>query len=211
MALDDLYQTTHKFAAFGVTMHNVYHSERVNPGETAQDINDAFAFSIRPHIRALQPTFFTNIELVTFSLGDSQDFHTQAIADAGLRVVIDASPSFVAAGVRFPTRDRDVHAGQKRFAGLVEADIQTGVIIAATLVLVQDIADALLLPWLASSDSHQVANYVIIKRVCDEVDPVSGDCLQYRLPKDAETPVYYQPNSSVLNSDATSQVSRKTF
>lgn len=209
MALDDLFQLTHKYAAFGKNMHNVYHVERANAGEVAQDVNDAFANSILPVIRLLQPSAFNNIELVTFNLGDETDFHTQTISAPGLRAGTTNEPSFVAAGVRFPTLNRAVHSGQKRFAGLMEFDITDGVIEAVAIGLVEDIADVLIANWLASADSHHVGNYVIIERVCETVDPVTGKCTEYRLPEDAETPVYYTPTARVVNPNASSQVSRK--
>lgn len=211
MALDDLYQLTHIFTAYGVTMNNAYHAERANPGETAQDVNDAFVNSILPTIRLLQPDTFTNVEVICFSLGDDTDFHTQAIGNAGLRVSAADSPSFLAAAVKFPTRIRGVHSGQKRFAGLMEADVSFGTLIAGTQILVQNIADDLIADWLASADSHVVCNYVIIQRVCDEVDPITGKCLKYRLPEDAEIPVAYTPTTHVLNVNVSSQVSRKQY
>ncbi len=211
MALDDLYQLTHRFTAYGVTMNNAYHAERANPGETAQDINDAFVNSILPDIRLLQPDRFTNVEVTTFNLGDDTDFHTQAIGNAGIRVSTADSPSFLAAAVKFPTRIRGVHAGQKRFAGLLEGDILLGALVASAQLLVENIADVLIADWLASADSHIVCNYVIIQRVCEEEEPVTGKCLKYRLPEELEVPVFYAPNAHVLNTEVSSQVSRKTF
>lgn len=211
MALEDLFQLTHRFTAYGVTMNNAYHAERANPGETSQEINDAFNFTILPIIRLLQPDSFTNVETICFNLGDDTDFHTQAIGNAGLRVSVSDSPSFLAAAVRFPSRIRGVHSGQKRFAGLMEADVNFGNLIAGTVTLIENIADALIADWLASADSHIVCNYVIIKRVCDVVVPEGDPCPQYRLPKDAEIPVFYTPVTRVLNTEVSSQVSRKMF
>jgi len=209
MALDDLYQITHKYEAFGTSMHNVYHAERANPTEFAQEINDAFANSILPIIRLLQTTAFNNVEQVCFNLGDPTDFHTQTLAAAGLRAIGNDEPSFVSGGVRFPTLNRAVHSGQKRFAGLTETDIGAGVLVAGAITLLANIADALIANWLASADAHHVCNYVIIKRVCETTDPVTGKCLEYRLPELLETPVFYTPTARVVNTLATSQVSRK--
>lgn len=211
MALIDLFQLTHKFTAFGVSMHNAYHAERANPGETAQDVNDAWVFTILPIIRLLQTVTFTNVEVVCFNLGDDTDFHTQAIGNAGLRAAASDSPSFLAAAVKFPSLIRGVHAGQKRFAGLQESDINSGNIIVGSQPLVTNIADALIADWLASADSHVVGNYVIIQRVCDSVPPPGEPCPQYRLPEGAEIPVFYTPNTHVLNTEVSSQVSRKMF
>lgn len=209
--LVDLLQLVHRYKAFGVNCANIYHVERANAGESAQDINDAFTNSVLPDIRGLQTTQYTNTDLITFNLGDPLDFHTFDLASqAGFRTGIN-SPSFVAAGMRFPTLSRLVRSGQKRFAGLTENDYVDGVLDATAQALVEAIGDALIGNWLATSDSHVVCNYAIINRVCDEVDPVTGKCLQYRLPEPPETPVFYIPNARQLNTAVTSQVSRKTF
>lgn len=211
MALIDLFQLVHTYQAFGVNCANIFHAERANAGEGAQAINDAYANSILPIYRLLQSDAYLNTSLTTFNLGDPLDFHTQDLAAAaGFRVGEDA-PSFVSAGVRFPTLNRLVRSGQKRFAGILESDMFEGVLSAAAQTLVNNVADALIANWLASSDSHHVCNYVIVKRECEEVDPVTGKCVKYRLPEPPETPVFYTPNARQLNLDVTSQVSRKVF
>ncbi len=211
MALIDLLQVVHRYTAFGVNCANIYHVERANAGESAQDINDAFTNSILPSLRLLQTTDYANIDLVAFNLGDPLDFHTFDLASQiGDRTGIN-SPSFVAAGMRFPTLNRLVRSGQKRFAGLTENDYVDGVLDATAQALVEDIGDVLIADWLASSDSHVVCNYAIIQRVCDEVEPVTGKCLQYRLPEPPEVPIFYIPNARQLNLNVTSQVSRKVF
>lgn len=211
MALNDLFQITHNFKAFGQNCANIYHAERANAGEQSQAINDAYANSILPIYRLLQTTVYTNTDLTTFNLGDPLDFHVQdLLSAAGIRTGPD-SPSFIAAGVRFPTLNRNVRSGQKRFAGLKEDDYADGVMGAPVQTLVNNIADALIADWLASADSHIVCNYIVVQRVCIDVDPVTGECLKYRLPEPPETPVFYQPNARQLNLDVTSQVSRKVF
>lgn len=211
MALIDVFQLTHNYSAFGEPMANIYHALRENSGETAQDINDAFVNTVMPAIELLWTQAYTSIDLVCFNLGDPEDFHTQSGAGLdGTRVGAN-EPTFVAAGVRFPSLNRNIRSGHKRFGGMMEADVDNGDLIPATVTLVEDIADDLIGDWLASSDSHHVANYIILKRVCDEVDPVTEECLKYRLPEDLEVPVFYIPTSRVVNSSVTSQVSRKTF
>lgn len=211
MALTDVYQLTHNYVAFGEPMANIYHAFRDNSGETAQDINDAFVNSIMPDIELLWTLAFTSVDLVCFNLGDPTDFHTQSGAGLdGARAGAN-EPTFVAAGVRFPSLNRLIRSGHKRFGGLIETDITDGAIIAGTVTLVENIADALIGDWLASSDSHVVANFIILKRVCEEEDPITEKCLKYRLPEPPDVPLFFQPTSRVVNTLATSQVSRKTF
>ncbi len=210
MALDDLFQITHNFVNQGVLMSSMFHVLRANAGENASSVNDSFANSVFPIIRLLQSDQLSNTDLVCYNLGDPVDFHTQTLATNGLRAVTN-SPSFIAAAIRFPSLNRTIRSGQKRFAGMGEGDYTTGALIAATITLLTNIGTAMIGNWLASSDSHIVGNYVIIQRVCDEVDPVSGRCLQYRLPEIGETPVFYKPTAFIVNPLISSQVSRKTF
>ena len=211
MAIGDMFAVTHKFTAFGVKMNSAFHCKRLNAGEAAQEINDSYAFSILPFYRLFQTTDFVNDELVCFNLGDPLDFHTQSLLGAlGLRAG-DSEPSFVAAAVKFPTLNREIHSGQKRFSGLIEADLTDGLIAPATLTIIDNLSDALIANWLASSDSHAVASYAIIKRVCETTDPVTGKCLKYRLPKTDPELKFYEPTAQIANNQASSQTSRKTF
>lgn len=209
--MTDMYQIVHNMTQDGEKFLNVYHAERANGGELAQDVADAFANSVWAEIRDQQVDSIINIDLVVFNLGTETDFHTQSLsASAGSRAVAD-SPSFIAGGIRFPSLNRSIRSGSKRFAGMAESDYTDGVLVAAANTLLVDIATAMLGDWLATSDSHIVANYVIIKRVCDATDPVTGECLKYRLPETEGELKFYTPIGSVVNQEITSQVSRKKF
>lgn len=211
MALVDILQVAHSMTQFGKNYLNVYHAERANSGESAQDVGDSWVNSIWPAILLQQVDTIVNNNIVTFNLGDSLDFHTQSLsAFTGSRVTTD-SPSFIAGGVRFASKNRDVRSGHKRFAGMSEGDYTDGVLVAAADTLLTNIADDLVANWLASADSHHVANYIIVKRVCSEVDPVTGKCLKYRLPETDGELVFYTPTSHIVNQEITSQVSRKVF
>lgn len=208
--LEDVFQVTHNVQLLGVNMANMYHALRANPGENAQEINDAFANSVIPDINDWQSTDLLNVNLICFSLGDPEDFHTQALGDPGDRAVTN-SPAHIAPGVRFPSRNRLIRSGQKRFTGANELDYTDGTLGGTAITLLENIGDALVGNWLASADSHHVANYIIVKRVCKLEDPVTGKCLKYGLPELDEDLLFYQPDTHLVNPEISSQVSRKTF
>lgn len=211
MALTDIFQIVHDMTLFGRNMVSVYHCERANSGEVSSNISDSFQNSVLPALRALQSDDITNNELRIFNLGSPTDFGTHTLSAAsGQRAGLN-SPSFVAASVRFNTLNRDVRSGQKRFPGMLETDYDDGAISGGVLTLINDIGTALVGNWLASSDSHHVANYVILKRACETEDPVTGKCLEYRLPETDGELVFYQPQSFLANPEVSSQVSRKVF
>jgi hypothetical protein len=152
-----------------------------------------------------------NTDVIVFNLDNPLDFGTFSLGGVfGLRAGA-RSPSFISAAIRFPSTNRDVRAGQKRFPGMMETDYTTGDIVAGTLSLMDDIGDALIGDWLSSVDAHVVCNYAIIARVCKTVDPVTGKCLQYRLPEIDGELTFYLPTSFVKNSEITTQNSRKVF
>ncbi len=211
MALDDVFQVVHNHTLFGAKMVNVYHALRANSGETSGTVGDAFVNSIIGDIRSWQTNDVVNDDVVVFNLGNPEDFNTQSLSGLlGLRAGA-ASPSFISGGIRFPSRNREIRSGQKRYAGALYADYTDGELTAGAITLLEAIGDVLIANWLASSDSHHVANFIILKRVCDEVDPDTGKCLKYRLPELLSELLFYQPNARLLNADITSQVSRKTF
>ncbi len=211
MPINDMYQITHDMTQFGQSQLNVYHVQRNNSGETAGSISDAFQNSILPILRLFQSNTVVSNELRIFNLGVSTDFGTFTLGGAlGLRVGSD-NPTFLAVTMRFPSRDRDIKAGHKRMGGSLESDIVDGVIDAPTQTLMTNIGNALIANWLASSDSHNVCSYAIIKRHCETVDPVTGECIEYRLPKLDGELFFYLPNAFVNNTDISSQVSRKVF
>ena len=209
MAIVDMYNIVHDMTLLNKPMLNVYQVERANSGETAGAVSDAFQNDILPAIRLFQTNDVVNNELRIFNMGDPLDFGSFTLsASLGFRTGL-VSPRFVSAGIRFPSTNRDVRSGFKRFAGAEESDYTDGVIIGATITLLNNIADAMLANWTASADSHTVCNFVIVKRVCKTLEPVTEKCLQYRLPETDGELVFYTPTSRITQSDITSQVSRK--
>lgn len=207
--LNDLYEIVYDGVWLGQKILNVFHVERTTPVETAGSISDAFQNSILPILRLAQEDTYTSNELRIKNLGDPTDFGVFSLSAAlGLRPG-EGTPPFVSAEIRFARRRNDMRNGYKRFAGWLESDMFEGVFAAAALVLLDNIGDAMIADWLSSVDSHVVCNYIIIKRVCETTDPATGKCLQYRLPKDPEVPVFYKPIEHLDFVSARSQVSRR--
>lgn len=209
MALDDMFNLVHEMTFQGQTILNVYQAERANPSEDAQAIGNAWENSVFPSILAWQPNGIVNIEQRIFNLGDPLDFGTFSLGSAaGVRAGAQ-SPSFAAGEIRFPSLNRSVRAGFKRYAGVMEVDDTNGVLVAAAITLLETIGTNLVSNWLASSDSHHVANYVVIKRICTSTPPPGDPCPQYRLPEMGDPLTFYTPTSRVVPTTTRSQVSRR--
>lgn len=211
MALSDMYEVVHEMILQGKSVISVYHVERTSGIEVAATISDGFQTSILPTLRLQQNVALLNSLVRIFNLETTTDFGTFSLLLApGLRVG-DRSPTFIAAEVRYPSLDRDIRSGHKRYAGMQENDYTNGVMTVPALALVDANADATIGTWVSSIDAHVICRYVIIKRICKTVDPVSGDCLVYRLPLDDTELKFYQPTSRLTNIEISSQVSRKVF
>lgn len=209
MAITDLYNIVHDMTLQGQNVLNVYQAERTSGIEAAATISDGFQTSVLPSIRALQHASVVNNELRIFNLGTSTDFGTFTLGGAvGLRAGAP-SPSFLAGELRFPSRDRAIRNGYKRYRGIIEEDYTAGLLLAPAIALLDAIGAALIGDWLSSIDSHAVGNFIIVKRVCDTTPPEGEPCPAYRLPEPPEVPQFYTPNmvSTVLS--ARSQVSSR--
>lgn len=211
MALIDMFELVHDMTYYGRNMVSVYHAMRLNAGEEWNDIANAWANRVLPALVNLQSDSLVNNEVRVFNLGDPEDFGTFSLAGEFGDRLGGKSPSFVAAAIRFPSLNRDVRSGQKRFPGLLESDYTAGSLTAAALALIDEVGDRIIGTWTSPVDAHDVAEFVIIKRVCKTEDPVTGKCLQYRLPEVNEELIFYQPTTHIDNDEVSSQTSRKVF
>lgn len=204
-----MYELKHRMTQFGENILNIYQAERANSGEDAQTVADSYANDILPVIRLLQPDSVANIDLDVKNLDNPTDFHVQSLSSAaGLRSGLELA-SFNAAEIRFPRLRTDMRNGFKRFVGLLETDVANQDIQAPALALIQDIADAIVADWTSSIDSHVVAHYVIIKRVCTVIVPEGDPCPSYRLPETDGELVFYQPIEGAALTSTRTQVSRR--
>lgn len=208
--LVDMYEVLHKHHIGQTQLLNVYHCERANSGELAGSISDAFQNSVLPTIRLFQDTAVVNDSLEIRNLDEATDFGSFSLTAAlGLRAGTETS-DFLAGQVKFPRLRSDMKAGFKRYGPINEADMTGNDLVVGTVTLLSNIGDALVDDWLATSDSHIVCNFVIIKRVCDVVVPEGDPCPQYRLPKTDEELTFYTPLQGIGMGTVRSQVSRRT-
>lgn len=209
MALIDMYEVLHKHHIGTTQLLNVYQALRANSGETAGSVSDAFQNDILPVIRLFQDSQVINDSLEIRNLDDPTDFGSFSLSAAlGLRGGIETS-DFLAGSVKFPRLRSDMKAGFKRYGPINEADMDGNDMLAATVTLLSNIGAALVADWKSSIDAHVVANFVIIKRICDTTPPPGDPCPQYRLPETDLELVFYQPAQGIGMTTVRSQVSRR--
>lgn len=141
----------------------------------------------------------TMLEVVAERLAGDKEFSVFPIPLAeqqGTRTGVtgEAMPSFVAAGVKFNVANRLTRPGSKRVPGQFETDVVQNVLTATYRDLVQDWADEMLsgFTWLVQLDTVSVEPGVYGAVLGDRVNPV------------------FNPfTGAQVNSNVTSQVSRK--
>ncbi len=208
MALVDIYQVTQLASMNNRPANNVYHVERLDPGFDATNINQAFIDSLQVSQLALQNPVLSVSELQCFSLGNSVDFENlPQVGKVGTRLGSQAA-QFIAFAFRFPTLDRDIRSGRKRFGGASE-EISSGNDLAPAFITDMNTHGAnMIANWEeASAPGVGVCRFVIVKRIL-VINPVTG-AESYRLPETDGELQFYAPTAFISNVTLRSQNSRK--
>lgn len=209
MAFSDWYEVLDLQNSGGQSILNVYHVERVDIGQDAQQIFNAFEVSILPTIVTMQSSTVTHTEVSVRSLDNPFDFFSATPAgNVGLKGG-DTFAQFNAAAIQFIRTRIDMKNGQKRFIAGIETDSTGASWNAAFLVQLDAVGDALIAPWqVGAPPGVDVCRYGILKRVCT-VEPPPDPCPSYRLPEDDAELEFFIPVSFVSRDRIRSQVSRK--
>ncbi len=208
MAIGDIYQITALGNSHGEPANNVYHVERLSSGFVASDINVAFGDTLFVSQLALQLPSMTITELQTFNLGTSTDFENLALTGKIGTRAGSAASQFLAFAFRFPSLDRAIRSGRKRY-GAVAEEISTINDLAPAFITSMDTHGAnMIADWeKAASPGVSVCRFIIVKRI-KVIDPVTG-AVTYRLPETDAELKFYAPTSAVSVPVMRSQNSRK--
>lgn len=208
MALSDMYQVTALATYRDKPANNVWHVERLDVGFSASDVNQAFQDHIMAKQLALQLPNLQISELQTFNLGVSTDFENLPLVGANGTRGGNFAAQFITFALRFPSTNRDIRSGRKRFGGAAE-EISTGEDIAIAFLADMDVLGAAVInPWeTAAAPGIDVCRYAVIRRV-KVVDPVTGD-VSYRLPETDAELEFYAPIASISQDTLRTQNTRK--
>ena len=182
---------------------NVFFYRTPNPGSlegTASDLNSFFNTSVVAGLKPRVAIGVAFIELYTYDLFFPTNINTQALSGAGSGSGDVMSP-FNAYAVRSNRASRAIRRGQKRFPGVIEADVINGVIQVVSLW-------AGLLATMASPIVGGSSTYtpVIVKRV---PYTTSQGTPAYRLPETIAEYQAFDVTSWALNQRVSTQNSRK--
>ena len=211
MALTDFWELKDNMDAGARKFLNVYHCKRILAGANAQDVADAFLFSILTlNYRGMQHTSIARTNVEVQNLGDPTDFAIVPSSAFGGTDTGDHIPYLVAASIQFNRTRTDMKHGQKRLAVGAETDMLQGAWDLSFQAQLDLIGDTLVDTWkTAAAPLVDVCSYAVLKRFC----VVGGQepCLKYRLPN-SDTEVdgfHYVPLTFTRRDTARSQVSRK--
>lgn len=131
MAANDIYQVKfhQTFGTGGRALLNVFYYRQMVGSGDASDFSAIFQFYMLPAIAACVSSQikFTTIEII--NLDNPADYDTQAASTtAGALASSDCLPAFVCWAFRLGRTTRAVRNGQKRFAGIQEADQADGAV-----------------------------------------------------------------------------------
>ena len=192
---------------------NVYHVKRIAAGADADDIAQAFLFSILTlAFRGLQDNSLARSTVQVQNLGDVTDFASVDSSAFGGSDSGDRPAIFNAAAVQFNRTRTDMKNGQKRWLMGNDNDAVDGAWDATFFTSLGVVKDNMLAPWAtAAAPAVDVCSFVILKRFC--VVEGQSPCLKYRLPKDdAEIDgFHYVPLTGLVRPRIRSQVSRKVL
>jgi len=207
MALDDMYQLTLKgYYQTGNPMMNVFHYMQIYHEGTGPEICQMFVDQPLVAIRALyySETKFDVLELRgLFQTGDDYDM---PLSLTGSRPgIADQLPQHDAMGMRFRHANPNIRSGYKRWWNPTENDNAEGIVVAGTLVFLNDIGNALLTPLkFGVGGAINCLEYVIVKRIL--VSPGV-----YRLPATLAEAAWGQVADFDVAPVITTQNSRKVY
>lgn len=199
MAINDIYRLKLSGNFLGQTVNNIFHFENVVANLTAVDLNSGFMLNVLPYIRAVCSTNMTYTDIEIVNLSNGSDFYTNTFGENGTRVGGDDAPPFVAWAFSLNPNRIDRRAGAKRFAGIREGDIVSGVNTGAILGPLDDLAIALGNPIFVLAGRFTP----VLKSIRCVKDPVTNKC--------TSAFIISYPRISSANYDSVSTQSSRKF
>lgn len=208
----DVIELTHEQTYLGQVCNNVYYFEAAVVDASMSGLATWFETNVVPDIKAFQNDLVTHVNLRLRNLFNLAETYEEPLTGTGARASGTTElPSYVAAAIRLDHANALVRPGFKRFVGIDEGQLDSALIAAGTVTLIQAVGNNLVNPPI---DANADWAHVIVGRVCEELNPVAGAvprCLEYRLPNaQIELEVGYPVTYEVFTQPST-QNSRKWY
>lgn len=210
MPLSDIYEVKLYGSLQGEQTLNVFHVFRVNAGATSLLIRSGLHDTVvNPTLLSATSDRLTYNRYLTYNLGDVSDFEDLNMSTAGT-VAEESLPAHDAVTIRFQRASRAFRHGYKRFAGIPISHTDEGNLAGGAVALLwSNVKNDLLANYESNSAPGVTQGYlVVVKRIWEP--PTSQHQGYWRMPKTDGELQYYRPGSATVNSQITSQVSRKS-
>lgn len=165
MALTDYYELrlVHGYNQ-SISLLSVWHFQNIAGAGSAQHLANTFNTEVLPGLANLLTDKIDFERIEVDHLFNTTDFYVlQSLSENEGNVVQDAMPPGVTVGLRFPTTDRAIRVGYKRFSGASEDSALNGFLTTASVNVWQTWANTLM-PNIDSGDGIAY-RVVIIKRI----------------------------------------------
>jgi hypothetical protein len=212
MQIGEVAELVHEQTYLGQQVNNVYFFQAGAGTDTLTDLATWFETIVVPVIKQFQNDLVSHVNLRLRNLMDTGETYEEPLTGtgAGTSGLVEL-PSFIAGQIRLDHATAGVRPGFKRYVGLTEGHIEDGLLTAANLTQLDNIATQLINP-LPSGPGNW--SHVILNRVCETPNPdpdAVPKCFKYRLP---ETVLEVNPGYPVTFESyvqPTSQNSRKWY
>lgn len=208
----DVIELVHEQTYLGQQVNNIYYFEAAVADASMSGLAAWFEINVLPDIKNIQTELVTHVALRLRNLFNLAETYEEPLTGTGAQTAgLLELPAFMAATFRLDHTTGSIRSGFKRYSGLNEGQLEDAVLTATFTGSLGAIAANLVNPPV---DANPDWAHVIVKRVCDELNPVAGavpSCLRYVLPRSqAEKDVAY-PISYEVYAQPTTQNTRKWY
>lgn len=132
MAAGDIYRARVQYMYLNQELENVFHYRQLTGVCSSLALANQIDIDIVPAIQDVQNEQTEHKQIIVINLDDTSDFETFPTSGFGTRTGSNGTP-FVSWGYLLETTDRKLRSGGKRFGGLSEDDVASGLAEAGVL------------------------------------------------------------------------------
>jgi hypothetical protein len=179
----DLIELVHEQTYLGQNINNVYYFTAV-ASTTLTTLTSWFEANVVPKVKLVQTDLVNHINLRTRNVFVPAETYEEPLTGVGSKASGTVElPAFMAYTIRLDHENGNVRPGFKRYVGVEELGITDALLVAGIITDLTTLGGVLVNP---ASTANPQFNHVVVGRVCETPNPVSGaqpSCLKYRLPE----------------------------
>lgn len=211
-AIGDVIELVHEQTYLGQQVNNVFYFQNNDAAGTLTTLATWFETNVVPKTKTIQNDLVTHVNLRLRNLFLDAETHEEPLTGTGAKVSgLEELPSYIAQSVRFDHVQGGLRPGFKRWTGMLETQIENGLLRAGNVTELETLAAELIQPPTTPNTGWVP---VIVQRICETPNPdpeATPSCLKYRLPESQAELITGVPTSFEASPQPTSQNSRKFY